>query len=117
MMGFSAGAFLTLSVTLTGDAMTRPAFIAPIYGRMSQRDVPQNPPPMFAAMAADDGLFARQGFGLLESWSKAAGKAEFHLFQNRGHGFGLGAAGTTSVDWMESFQRWLTVNGFQDQKN
>jgi acetyl esterase/lipase len=114
MMGFSAGAFLTLSVTLSSDVTTRPAFIAPIYGRMLPRDVPQNPPPMFAAMAADDGLFAQQGFGLLESWAKAGGKAEFHLFQNGGHGFGLGEAGTTTVDWIESFRRWLEVNGFQD---
>lgn len=112
MMGFSAGAFLTLSVALSGDVMARPAFIAPIYCRMLPREVGQDPPPMFAAMAADDGLFARQGFGLLESWVRAGGKAEFHLFQNGGHGFGLGEAGTTTVDWMESFHRWLDVNGF-----
>ncbi len=112
LMGFSAGAMTTLSAALANEPSSRPAFIAPIYGRMVSRDVPENPPPMFVAMAADDGLFARQGFGLIESWTKAGGKAEFHLFQNGGHGFGLGEAGTTSSDWMEGFRRWLGVNGF-----
>lgn len=117
MMGFSAGAMSTMSVALANAPDARPAFIAPIYGRMVPREVPQNPPPMFSAIAADDGLFARQGFGLIESWSKAGGKVEFHLYQNGGHGFGLGAAGTTTVDWLEDFRRWLEVNGLLAPKN
>ncbi len=117
MMGFSAGAMSTMSLALANAPDARPAFIAPIYGRMVPREVPENPPPMYIALAADDGLFARQGFGLIDSWSKAGGKVEFHLFQNGGHGFGLGEAGTTTVDWMESFRRWLEVNGFLASKN
>ncbi len=112
MMGFSAGAMTTMSVALANAPNARPAFIAPIYGRMLPREVSKNPPPMYIALAADDGLFARQGFGLIESWTKAGGKVEFHLFQNGGHGFGLGEAGTTTVDWIEGFRRWLEVNGF-----
>ncbi len=111
MMGFSAGAFLTLSVTLSGDAAARPAFIGPIYGRFQAREVPKDAPPMFAAIAADDGLFARQGFGLVESWVKAGRPVEFHLYQNGGHGYGTGAPGTTTMDWLTDFRRWLDVNG------
>lgn len=112
MMGFSAGAFTTVSVALADAPESRPAFIAPIYGRQSAVNVPANPPPLFIALAANDPLFGREPLGLVESWAKAGGHVEFHLFQNGSHGFGLGAAGTTTVDWIESFRRWLDVNGF-----
>jgi acetyl esterase/lipase len=115
MMGFSAGAYLTLSVALSGDAASRPAFIGPIYGRMQAREVPKDAPPMFVGLAADDGLFARQGFGLVESWFKAGRPVEFHFYQSGGHGFGTGAPGTTTMDWLEDFRRWLGVNGMFNQ--
>jgi acetyl esterase/lipase len=111
MMGFSAGAFLTLSVARANQPDARPAFIAPIYGRQTAIDPPPSPPPMFVVLAADDPLFAHDGFGLVESWSKAGGKVEMHLYQSGGHGFGLGAAGATATEWMELFQRWLLING------
>lgn len=111
MMGFSAGAFTTLSVTLANAPDARPAFIAPIYGRQNAVTPPTNPPPMFVALAANDASFWQGSDGLIDSWGKAGGKAEFHLFQSGGHGFGLGEAGTTTVDWMELFRRWLEVNG------
>ena len=110
MMGFSAGAMTTMSVALASAPDARPAFIAPIYGRQDAVTVPQNPPPMYVALASDD-FFWKGSSGLIESWGKAGGKVEFHLFQNGGHGFGMGAAGTTTVDWMDDFRRWLEVNG------
>lgn len=110
MMGFSAGAFTTLSVTATARPGERPAFIAPIYGRMSTRDVPADAPPMFAVLAEDDPLFAAQGFGLVESWVRARRPVEFHLYQNGGHGFGLGRPGTTSDGWINAFMTWLRAN-------
>lgn len=112
MMGFSAGAFTTLSVTLADDAAATPAFIAPIYGPLDAVTVPKGAPPMYAVIAADDGLFWRGNAPLIESWWKAGAPVEFHLHQKGGHGFGLGAAGTTTIDWMDGFRRWLDVNGF-----
>lgn len=116
MMGFSAGAFTTLSVTRAAGAGEMPAFIAPIYGRFAPGEVPPNAPPLYAVIAADDGLFAAQGFGLVESWLRAGRPAEFHLYQSGGHGFGLGKAGTTTEDWIEGFHRWLGSNGFLTTK-
>lgn len=112
MMGFSAGAFTTLSVALANAPGARPDFIAPIYGRQDAVQPPKDPPPMYIAIASNDGLFWKNGMGLMDSWAKAGGKVEFHLYQNGGHGFGLGEAGTTTVDWMEGFRRWLEVNRF-----
>jgi acetyl esterase/lipase len=111
MVGFSAGAMTTLATTLAApDA--RPAFIGLIYGPQTPVEVPADAPPMFAALAADDPLFARSGFGLVEAWRAAGRPVEFHLYQDGGHGFGLGNPGKTSNVWFEAFMRWLTANGF-----
>jgi acetyl esterase/lipase len=111
MMGFSAGAGTTMA-TLLQAPETRPAFIAPIYGAMGPIEVPAGAPPMFVALAADDPLFARSGFGLIESWRAAGRPVEFHLYQNGGHGFGLGNPNRTSNIWFDTFMHWLEVNGF-----
>jgi acetyl esterase/lipase len=110
MMGFSAGAFTTIVTTLSAKPGERPAFIAPIYGRLTARDVPADAPPMYAVLASDDHFFASQGFGLIDGWLRAKRPVEFHLYQNGGHGFGLGHPGTTSNGWIEGFMTWLTVN-------
>lgn len=111
MMGFSAGAMTTMSVALASAPDARPDFIAPIYGRLTAVTPPNSPPPMYIALATNDPLFWTGNTGLLDSWGKAGGRVEFHLYQNGGHGFGLGEAGTTTVGWIDGFRRWLEVNG------
>lgn len=111
LLGFSAGAMTTLGVTLANAADARPDFIAPIYGSMLAVTPPENAPPMFAAMAADDPLFNRQGFGLVESWQKAGRPVEFHLYESGGHGFGSFKKGTTSDNWFAHLTAWLAVRG------
>ncbi|MCP3735866.1 alpha/beta hydrolase [Sphingomonas sp. RP10(2022)] len=112
MLGFSAGAMTTLGVVEAATPETMPAFAAPIYGPMRTITVPAAAPPMFAAMASDDPLFARKGFGLIEAWQAARKPVEFHLYQKGGHGYGMGAKGTTSTGWIASFHDWLAMNGF-----
>lgn len=116
MMGFSAGAMTTMSAALAQVPDARPAFIAPIYGRIEAATPPAQPMPMYIALAIDDPLFWRGGTALIDKWAKAGGKVEFHLYQSGGHGFGLGAAGTTTTDWIEGFHRWLDVNGMLGRK-
>jgi len=110
MIGFSAGAGLTMHSTLNSESM-KLAFIGPIYGGMDSVEVPENAPPMFNVIAADDFLFHGQA-GLIESWYNADVPVEFHLYQNGGHGFGLGNPNRTSNRWFEAFTHWLDVNGF-----
>lgn len=110
MVGFSAGAGLTMHATLNSELMDL-AFIAPIYGGMGPVEVPPNAPPMFAAIATDDFLFEGQ-FGLIKSWFDAGVPVEFHLYQNGGHGFGLGNPDRTSNAWFDAFMHWLRVNAF-----
>jgi acetyl esterase/lipase len=111
MIGFSAGAMNTLSVTLAQQEGARPAFIGLIYGPMGAVTAPAGAPPLFAALASDDPLFARSGTGILESWRAAGGKAEFHLYQSGGHGFGMHATSTARL-WPTEFLDWLGLNGF-----
>jgi acetyl esterase/lipase len=111
MVGFSAGAITTMAVTLANDAAARPDFIAPIYGFMNAVTPPASPQPMFAALASDDILFNKQGFGLVESWQKAGGSVELHYYQGGGHGFGAKKQGTTSDLWIEQFHAWMKAQG------
>lgn len=110
MVGFSAGAGLTMHCTLHSTTM-KLAFIAPIYGGMGPVEVPKDAPPMFVAIATDDFLF-RGEFGLIKSWYEAHRPVEFHLYQNGGHGFGLGYPDRTSNGWFPVFIHWLEVNKF-----
>jgi acetyl esterase/lipase len=110
MIGFSAGAGLTMHCTLNSQTM-KLAFIGPIYGGMGPVKVPKNAPPMFNVIATDDFLFRGQ-FGIIDSWYKAGVPVEFHLYQNGGHGFGLGNPNRTSNRWFDAFMHWLDVNSF-----
>jgi acetyl esterase/lipase len=110
MIGFSAGAGLTMHSTLHSKSMELD-FIGPIYGGMGPVEVPKNAPPMFNVIATDDFLFRGQ-FGVIESWFKAGRPVEFHLYQNGGHGFGLGNPDRTSNRWFDAFMHWLEVNDF-----
>lgn len=111
MIGFSAGAMLTMTTALTApDA--QPAFLGNIYGSLGPVTVPANAPPLFVALAADDPLFGNSGFGLIESWRTARRPVEFHLYEQGGHGFGMYPKETTSTGWFEAFVGWLRMHGY-----
>lgn len=111
MIGFSAGAMLTMATTLAGED-AKPAFIGNIYGPLAPVKVPAGAPPLFVALAADDPFFANSGFGLIESWKTAKRPVEFHLYEQGGHGFGMYKKETTSTGWFNAFADWLRMHGF-----
>jgi len=114
MIGFSAGAALTMATTLNNrDA--KPAFIGNIYGPLGAVDVPSDAPPLFAAVAADDPLFPFN-VGLIENWRKARRPVEFHYYEQGGHGFGMYPKETTSTGWFDAFARWLGMHGYLKPK-
>ncbi|CAN5147313.1 alpha/beta hydrolase [soil metagenome] len=110
MLGFSAGAMLTLATTLSGDD-AKPAFIGLIYGPMTSVTPPAGAPPMFVALAADDPFFAHSGVGLIDSWRSAGRPVEFHLYEQGGHGFGMYPKTTTSTGWFDAYLRWIGMHG------
>lgn len=115
MIGFSAGAMATRGVVLSSDPAARPAFFGYIYGPMTEASVPADAPPMFAAIALDDPLFGKQGFGIVESWHKAGRPVEFHAYEKGGHGFGAGKPGTTTMQLLPEFHAWLAARGLLKQ--
>ncbi|WP_448658757.1 alpha/beta hydrolase [Sphingomonas sp. CJ99] len=115
MVGFSAGAMLTMTTALAGQD-AKPAFIGNIYGPLSAVNVPADAPPLFVALAADDGLFTNAGFGVIESWTKAKRPVEFHFYEQGGHGFGMYQKTTTSTGWFDAFAAWLKMHGYMDKK-
>ncbi len=115
MVGFSAGAMLTLSTELYGgDA--KPAFLGEIYGPLAPVSVPADAPPLFVALAADDPLFGNGGYGIIDSWRAARRPVEFHLFEQGGHGFGMYPKDTTSTGWFDEFVRWMAMHGWLKPK-
>lgn len=115
-IGFSAGGFLARSVVIHGGA-GGPDFAVPIYPRMTAIDVPDDAPPMFVAIAADDFLLdGVDGFPLIDSYRAAGKPIEFHFFANGGHGFGLGRPGTAAEGWIELLYRWMATSGLLGQE-
>jgi acetyl esterase/lipase len=110
MVGFSAGAMLTMATALAGED-AKPAFIGNIYGPLGQVTVPADAPPLFIALAVDDPLFANSGFGLIDSWRAAKRSFEFHFYEQGGHGFGMYPKETTSTGWFDAFVRWIGMHG------
>jgi len=110
MVGFSAGAMLTMTTALAGQD-ARPAFIGNIYGPLGSVDVPADAAPLFVALAVDDPLFANSGLGLIESWRAARRPFEFHFYERGGHGFGMYQKDTTSTGWFNAFVSWLEMHG------
>ena len=111
MVGFSAGAMLTMATALSGND-AKPAFVGNIYGPLAAVTVPAGAPPLFVALAADDPFFGNGGFGLIDSWRTAKAPVEFHLFEQGGHGFGMYPKTTTSTGWFEEFARWMDMHGW-----
>ena len=111
MLGFSAGAILTLTTTLS-SAAKKPDFAGLLYPPMTAVDVPDAAPPLFIGIAADDALFGGKGYGLAESWTRAKRRVELHVYQQGNHGFGMGAAGSTASSWAPGFVDWLRMNNY-----
>jgi acetyl esterase/lipase len=114
-IGFSAGGSLGLSLGVSEDADVRPNFIASIYTPMQTFTVPAYAPPMFAAVAFDDGAVAN-GFGLIDAWRAAGRPVELHVYERGGHGFGVpGVANTTTVHMMDEFLWWMQARGLLER--
>lgn len=113
MVGFSAGAMLTMATATASDA--RPAFLGDIYGPLMPMDPPENATPLFIALAADDPLFPQTEFGLIKSWKDAKAPVEFHYYEQGGHGFGMYPKETTSTGWFDAFVAWMTMHGWVER--
>ena len=109
LIGFSAGARTGQRLVEQAEAAEMPDQLALIYGGLSAAKPRAPVPPLFVAQAADDPLFPVTGIDLLHSWRQAGQRAELHLYERGGHGFGLlNLRGTTADGWMDAYLAWLS---------
>ena len=78
-----------------------------------EKQVTATTPPTFLAQAFDDPISPVENSFLMEdALRKAKVPAEMHIFQNGGHGWGLGMQGSTVSSWSDLFKNWAQSNGF-----
>ena len=110
-IGFSAGALIGRALIEVPEPDALPDTLALAYGSMlplsPESTPPARLPPLFVMQADDDPLFARQGFGLIQSWQRAGQRVELHHYERGGHGYGMAAHGSTSDGWVEAYLAWL----------
>lgn len=110
IIGFSAGAFVSLDLALD-EAAYQPDFAAVIYGPDTRgQPIPATAPPLFIAVSADDTWSAPQALKLYQAWREAGRPAELHIFQTGGHGF-LNYGGGADF-FMDRFAEWMRANGW-----
>ena len=116
IIGFSAGAMTARRVAIDAPAAERPDFVGYIYGPQDGETVPADAPPLFDAIALDDGTFPLRGFAVVEAWKAAGRPVEIHGYQTGNHGFGLGNPGQTNRLMIDQFVTWLDMQGFLKPK-
>jgi acetyl esterase/lipase len=110
-VGFSAGARLAMGLATQADPSVRPAFVGAIYCPDVAVAVPSDAPPLFLAVAADDGLFPGS-VKLHEAWRQADRPVEAHFYGRGGHGFGMKKQGLPADMWIEQFYAWIASEGY-----
>lgn len=113
MMGFSAGATLSMSVVYSAKEDSRPNFVAPIYAYENAilgSEIPKAKTPIFIAVASDDQLgFVPHSINIFNKWFAAKQPAELHIYEKGGHGFGMRKQNITTDAWIEHFTAWLKM--------
>jgi len=108
LMGFSAGAYVTMDVAINHDTDSRPDFAAPIYGgRMDSRSIPTDGPPLFIIVAQNDRWTFDDSQRLYRDWSAAGLPVDFHSFAQGGHGFGMAKQNLPVDHWIDLYGYWL----------
>lgn len=113
-IGFSAGGGIAFSGAInTTDESVKPNFIATLYGPALEDVVVPNPiPPLFVATCADHMNVAAGCLAVFETWKRAGGKAEIHIYGKGRAGFGMNKLNQPSDTWVDSFHAWLLSEGF-----
>ncbi len=136
VLGFSAGAHLsaTLSnhpsartypaIDAADQANSRPDFCVLVYPAYltdeKQRDTvaPElmgggmPPPPTFIAQAQDDSDYVESSLVYYRALKNAGVPAELHLYPSGGHGYGLRRTAATVTTWPDRVADWMRAAGW-----
>jgi len=138
MVGFSAGAHLTLATATRFDQRTyapvdaidtvscRPDFAVSLYpGYLAGQDVEETPdtlasylrippqtPPVFLVHPGDDSVATvANSVVMYQALQRAGISAELHIYATGGHGLGVRRGGHPSSTWPERCADWLRDQG------
>lgn len=114
IMGFSAGGWVTVGVTLTADPVARPDFSAPIYPAVQpELNIPAAAPPLFIVHADDDATVppSKTSVRLYNAYKDAKLPVELHIYSKGGHGFGMRKKNLPVDTWTDRLREWLDVQG------
>jgi acetyl esterase/lipase len=111
--GFSAGGGVAMGASMQYDPASRPDFAIGIYpAYRAELTVPSDAPPLFLAISDDDPTVpSLSSSRLYDLWKASGASAEFHVFANGGHGWGMGGADFLSATWTMLLQNWLVARG------
>jgi acetyl esterase/lipase len=131
MLGFSAGAHLTASVSCfdkrayesVDDAdkvSCTPNFAVLIYpgglikdGKLKPEfSIGKNSPPAFLAMSTDDPVNPENCLEYYRALKKANVPAEMHLYATGGHGYGINKVPHDCASWPDRCAEWMTTRGY-----
>jgi len=111
LMGFSAGGAVTMEASYKATEKNQPNFIAPIYPWMlivEDQKVPDNKPPAFISCANNDILeLAPLSVKIYQDWILADAKAELHMYDMGGHGFGMTMQNSPVDNWSNLSVDWI----------
>ena len=102
---------------MEAKAESRPNFAALIYATGNSDagvPVPAGAPPLFLAVAADDGAYESSAKTFL-GWRKANVPVELHVFQMGAHGFVNKGGGADR--FMDRVTEWMQANGWLAKSN
>lgn len=108
MLGFSAGAIVTMGVLMHHDSESRPNFAAAIYGAGMERfTTPAEATPLFILSADDDPIASGGSLAAYSKWKAVGYPVELHMYAKGGHGFGMNKQGLPTDQWIDRFGDWL----------
>lgn len=108
-LGFSAGGMVASGALLQPDSVSRPNFVAMIYGAPfgTMPTIPRTLPPIFLAWAQDDAVALGAIVRFRDALAAAGAKPEIHTYASGGHGFGMKKQGTSSDYWIDDLYHWM----------
>ena len=109
IMGFSAGAVLTLCAAMDHSRRSRPDFAVPVYGGwVDPITVPRDACPLYLVYPENDIFPKEMTYAIYEAWRAAGVPAHFATIPEACHGFGPGIPGTPSASWLPSLCPFLS---------
>ena len=117
IMGFSAGALLSIDVALNHTPQNRPNLVAPVYGEITPmpESLPEDAAPLFIAAPEYDIFNGLTAIDMMLAWRNAGRPAEAHYFAYEGHGFGYTPdpqRQRPSYVWIDLFYTFMQKSGF-----